>query len=477
MHKVVPIYYSEYGRYISRFRAIPLFIDALKPVERRLLLSLHEVAKKKLVKSAKVIGHVIGSYHPHGDQSAYGSLVDMVRRELVLGEGNFGVEGLEDDSPAAMRYTEVKANPKIESLGFVYHKFVKWEDLELDPEPLYIPSPIPIGLIGFGVITGISFYTTTIPRYKFEDLVKRLVWLLKDPEHNKVVPINSEKDLDPKKVGPIIKPYIRNCMLKEEEPNAFYKILKNGYGQIRIIPNGNIDKNKKMISVLGKSPLRHGFNILARKCDGVDSKGQTTRSGSILGYLKDLTKESPHIAVFPEKPRSQDLNELATQVWSVISPIINFNCQFSDFNGKIILMGIDDILILGYDSWVRTVLKYKLEQFNKLYDKFFEGHIIYYIRQMDINKITNVDDVIKEFQKNSFPDVQTEVYWPDKKEWRAYPRAIQEKDVREVCSKKTIRALLEVQLDLNKVMNDIKDMKNSVDNNDQECLNELKGLI
>ncbi|MDX1699651.1 MAG: DNA gyrase subunit A, partial [Melioribacteraceae bacterium] len=95
MRKIIPVFYSEYGRYISRFRAIPLYVDALKPVERRLLLSLHEVAKNKLVKSAKVIGHVIGSYHPHGDQSAYGTLVDMVRRGLVLGEGNFGTEGLE----------------------------------------------------------------------------------------------------------------------------------------------------------------------------------------------------------------------------------------------------------------------------------------------------------------------------------------------------------------------------------------------
>ena len=477
MQKVIPIFYSEYGRYISRFRAIPLFIDALKPVERRLLLSLHEVAKNKPVKSAKVIGHVIGSYHPHGDQSAYGSLVDMVRRGLVKGEGNFGVDGLEDDPPAAMRYTEVKADSFIEDLAFKYHKFVKWEDLELDPEPLFLPSPIPIGLIGDGMITGISFYTTIIPRYNFKDLVKRLIWLLDENVPNKVLPINLDQELDPKQAGPIIKPNVKGCQIQEVDSNAFYKILKKGYGQIRAVPNGDIDTQSKVINIRGKAPLRHGFTILARKCDGVDSKGQTTKTGKINAYLKDLTKENPHIGVFPDKPRSQDLNELATEVWGVISPTINVNCQYSDLDGKMLNLGVDDILLTGYQHWVEAVLTSKIKDCDKLNDKLFESYIIYYIRQLDISKINNVDDVVNAFKGSTLPDVDTDVYFPEKKEWRVYPRAIQEKDIREVCQRKTIRALLEVQIDLNAINIDIQNMKKSIDNNDLECLNTLKGLL
>ncbi len=477
MKKLIPIFYSEYGRYISRFRAIPLYVDALKPVERRLLLSLHEVAKNKLVKSAKVIGHVIGSYHPHGDQSAYGTLVDMVRRGLAMGEGNFGTEGLEDDSPAAMRYTEVKSNKFIEDLGFAYHKFVKWEELELDSEPLYIPSPIPIGLIGNGLITGISFYTTTIPRYNFKDLVKRLVWLLSDNTRNQTKQINLEDTLKENQCGPIIVPNINNCQVQEAEPNAFCKILVNGYAQIKIIPNGNIDSKKKMINILGKPPIRHGFNVLARKCDGVDSKGQTIKSGKFPAYLKDLTKETPNIAVFPEKPRSQNLQELAIEVWKIVSPTINVNCQYSDFDGKILNLGVDDILLRGYEAWVDAVLRSKIEACNKLFDKYFEGHIIYYIRQLDIKTINKVDDVIKALTKSTLPDVSIDVYWPEKKEWRTYPRAIQEKDIREVCQKKTIRALLEVQLDLGAIQTEIQTMKHNIDHNDSECLKTLKGLV
>lgn len=475
MHKLIPIFYSEYGRYISRFRAIPLYVDALKPVERRLLLSLHEVAKSKLVKSAKVIGHVIGSYHPHGDQSAYGTLVDMVRRGLAVGEGNFGTEGLEDDSPAAMRYTEVKSNKFVEDLGFAYHKFVKWEELELDSEPLYIPSPIPIGLIGDGLITGISFYTTTIPRYEFKDLVKRLIWLL-NGNQNKVSSLDLEQTLSENQCGPLIVPNIRNCQVQEAEANAFCKILNNGNGQIKIIPNGNIDSKKKMINILGKPPIRHGFNILARKCDGVDGKGQPIKTGKLPAYLKDLTKETPNIAVFPDKPRSQNLQELAVKVWEVVSPTININCQYCDFDGKMLNFGVDEILLRGYEAWVDAVLRSKIEVCNNLYDKFFEGHIIFYIRQLDIKTINNVDDVVKALKSSKLSDVNTDIYWPEKKEWRTYPRAINEKDIREVCRKKTIRALLEVQLDLGAIQNEIQSIKHSIDHNDSECLKILKGL-
>lgn len=66
MRHIVSSLYAEYGRYIDAFRAIPKGIDCLKPVERRLLLSVHQVARKKLEKSAKVIGACIGNYHPHG---------------------------------------------------------------------------------------------------------------------------------------------------------------------------------------------------------------------------------------------------------------------------------------------------------------------------------------------------------------------------------------------------------------------------
>jgi len=66
MYKLTVVYYSEYGRYLNRYRSIPLYMDALKISDRRVILSLHDTAKDKLTKSAKVIGLCIGTYHPHG---------------------------------------------------------------------------------------------------------------------------------------------------------------------------------------------------------------------------------------------------------------------------------------------------------------------------------------------------------------------------------------------------------------------------
>lgn len=481
MQKVIPIFYSEYGRYISRFRAVPLYIDALKPVERRLLLSLNDVAKNKFVKSAKVIGHVIGTYHPHGDASAYGTLVDMVKRGMALGEGNFGVSGLEDDPPAAMRYTEVKSQPWISEMAFKYCKpeFVPWEDLELDPEPIYLPSPLPIGLIGAGLIIGISFYTTTIPRYNHKDLTKRLVWLLEEAKGElSTFNVDWEAPLDPKMFGPLIQPSIENCSMKESEPNAFYKLLLHGYGSVRVFPNGDIDTKKKIIHIKGKAPTRHGFNVLTKKCDGVDKRGKPLKTGAINAKIKDISKESTDIAVFPDKPRSQDLNALATEVWEVVSPNINFNCQFCSEDGRLFQLGIDKILLASYNKWVKAVLKKKVYDCNALYDKFFELHIIHYIRQMDLQSISTVDDIVSAFTKQkNIPNVNCQKLDPNTGTAHHDNRAIQESDVRSVCGRKSIKHLIEVAIDFNKIQSEINTIKTSIAANNKECLDELKTLL
>ena len=88
MDKIITEFYKRYGRMVNFSRAVPLAIDGLKPVERRVLLSVYEIARDKFMKSAKVDGHVIGNYHPHG--SAYGTIVQMVQQGFLDGQGNFG---------------------------------------------------------------------------------------------------------------------------------------------------------------------------------------------------------------------------------------------------------------------------------------------------------------------------------------------------------------------------------------------------
>src|SRR5499427_5539795 len=104
--------YLDYAMSVIVARALPDVRDGLKPVHRRILYAMHEAGltpDKKYVKSARIVGEVMGKYHPHGDQAIYDALVRMaqdfsMRLVLIDGQGNFG--SVDDDPPAAMRYTE-----------------------------------------------------------------------------------------------------------------------------------------------------------------------------------------------------------------------------------------------------------------------------------------------------------------------------------------------------------------------------------
>jgi DNA gyrase/topoisomerase IV subunit A len=106
--------YLDYAMSVIVARALPDVRDGLKPVHRRILYSMHEqghTPDKKYVKSARVVGDVMGKYHPHGDQAIYDALVRMaqdfsMRLPLIDGQGNFG--SIDGDPPAAMRYTECR---------------------------------------------------------------------------------------------------------------------------------------------------------------------------------------------------------------------------------------------------------------------------------------------------------------------------------------------------------------------------------
>ena len=179
--------YALYGKYITRWRALPLDIDMLRPVERRTLLAVYELAKDKFIKSAKVVGYAIGTYHPHGEASLYSTLVRYVRTGLVDGQGGFFSYGLTDSQPSAMRYTEVRANKDIVKLMSLV-KFAPWDTPEFEYEPLYIPAPIPLGLIGNEINHGVGFHKTTYPSFRIKDLMRRLLFLLGKKRRANIMP-------------------------------------------------------------------------------------------------------------------------------------------------------------------------------------------------------------------------------------------------------------------------------------------------
>lgn len=182
--------YIDYSMSVIVARALPDVRDGLKPVHRRVLYGMNELglaANRAYKKSARIVGEVLGKYHPHGDKAVYDTMVRMVqefslRYPLVDGQGNFG--SVDGDSPAAMRYTEARLSKIAETL---------LEDLEKNTvdfssnfddtlkEPSVLPSILPNLLVNgsSGIAVGMA---TNIPPHNLTEIVDGLVYLIKHPE-------------------------------------------------------------------------------------------------------------------------------------------------------------------------------------------------------------------------------------------------------------------------------------------------------
>jgi len=182
--------YLDYSMSVIVSRALPDVRDGLKPVHRRVLYGMHELglqSNKPHKKSARVVGEVLGKYHPHGDSAVYDSLVRMVqdfslRYPLIDGQGNFG--SVDGDSPAAMRYTEVRmkaiAGEMLKDLDKETVDFALNFDDSLE-EPTVLPSAIPNLLVNgaSGIAVGMA---TNIPPHNMREVVSGLIAMIDDPE-------------------------------------------------------------------------------------------------------------------------------------------------------------------------------------------------------------------------------------------------------------------------------------------------------
>ncbi len=182
--------YLDYAMSVIVGRALPDVRDGLKPVHRRVLFAMHELSNdynKPYKKSARIVGDVIGKYHPHGDTAVYDTIVRMaqdfsLRYMLVDGQGNFG--SVDGDNAAAMRYTEIR-------MAKIAHELLADIDKETvdygpnydgsENEPLIMPARIPNLLINgsSGIAVGMA---TNIPPHNISEVLDACFALLKDPE-------------------------------------------------------------------------------------------------------------------------------------------------------------------------------------------------------------------------------------------------------------------------------------------------------
>ena len=181
--------YLDYAMSVIVGRALPDVRDGLKPVHRRVLFAMHELgahSNKPYFKSARIVGDVIGKYHPHGDQSVYDTLVRMaqpfsLRYLLVDGQGNFG--SVDGDSAAAMRYTEARMSRLAHELMADIDKdtvdFQPNYD-EKEHEPTVMPTRFPNLLVNgsAGIAVGMA---TNIPPHNLTEVINALIALIDDP--------------------------------------------------------------------------------------------------------------------------------------------------------------------------------------------------------------------------------------------------------------------------------------------------------
>ena len=194
----VPVYIEEemresfmaYAMSVIISRALPDVRDGLKPVHRRVLYAMYDASNtsdKPYKKSARLVGDIMGKYHPHGDTAIYDTIVRMaqdfnLRYPLVDGQGNFG--SIDGDNPAAMRYTEIRMTPLAEEMLADIEKetvdFIANYDDSLR-EPAVLPSKIPNLLINgsAGIAVGMA---TNIPPHNLTEVIDALIAMIENPE-------------------------------------------------------------------------------------------------------------------------------------------------------------------------------------------------------------------------------------------------------------------------------------------------------
>lgn len=282
--------YLDYAMSVIVSRALPDARDGLKPVQRRLLYAMYDMGLRPdsaYKKSARIVGEVLGKYHPHGDQAVYEAMARLaqdfsMRNLLVDGQGNFG--SVDGDPPAAMRYTEARLTSfSMEILNQLDRDTVDFGrnfDDSLD-EPLVLPSAIPNMLVNgaSGIAVGMA---TSIPPHNLGEVIDSLSYLL---EH--------WQKIDDITVGELMK-FIQGpdfptggIILQEHEQNELLAAYATGKGRITLRGRLNLEEMSRGKSRIIITELPY----ITNKSALIERIAELTREGQIEG-ISDLRDES-----------------------------------------------------------------------------------------------------------------------------------------------------------------------------------------
>jgi DNA gyrase subunit A len=289
--------YLDYAMSVIVSRALPDVRDGLKPVHRRILYAMHDMGLRPNTpykKSARIVGEVLGKYHPHGDQAVYEAMVRMaqdfsMRYMLVDGQGNFG--SIDGDSPAAMRYTEARLAAMAEEML----ADIQRETVDFGPnfdgtltEPLVLPAAFPNLLVNgsSGIAVGM---TTNIPPHNLGEVCDALVYMI--DRYKKIDDISAEELMQFIKgpdfpTGGIVYRYGEEDG-DGEQPDLIHSAYVMGRGRITVQAKTHIEEMSRSRHRIVVTELPYQVN----KSRLIERVAELVRDGRIEG-IADLRDES-----------------------------------------------------------------------------------------------------------------------------------------------------------------------------------------
>ena len=348
-----------YAEYVIMDRALPRVEDGLKPVQRRILYAMHELGltpDKPYRKSAKIVGDVIGAYHPHGDSSVYNAMVRLaqdfnMREVLVDGHGNFG--SVDGDGAAAYRYTEARLAPlALELLRDIDKNTVSWSKNYDDTrnEPNTLPGRYPNLLVNgaTGIAVGLA---TNIPTHNLGECVDACCAIIDNPSMSTEEIMGFIKGPDFPTGGIIL------------GGEGLKQAYETGRGKIQIRAKTHMEKDRdKDVIVIDEFPYQVNKAELLKKIGDLKDANRELLSG--IGEIRDESDRKGVRAVICLKKGAEPdkiLNYLFKNTDMQVSFGIN---MVAIANGKPKQMGIKEILSY-YTAYQREIVlkrtKYELE--------------------------------------------------------------------------------------------------------------------
>lgn len=340
--------YLDYAMSVIVGRALPDLRDGLKPVHRRVLYSmsqLNNTSQRPYLKSARIVGDVIGKYHPHGDIAVYGSIVRLVqdfsmRHPLIQGQGNFG--SIDGDNAAAMRYTEIRLQSITDYiLKDLEYDTVGWTE-NYDgslKEPVVLPSRIPNLLVNgsSGIAVGMA---TNIPPHNLGEVMRALIFLLKKPEATLEELLTYIQGPDFPTGGSIL------------SSQSLLQFYQNGRGIIQVRGQAEIEEGKTKESIVIKEiPYQvNKVKLIEKIVELVNNKDLT----GVSDVRDESSREGMRIVI--ELKKNENAQVILNKLYKMTPLQSSFGMIFlSIFEGRPVLLGLKDILQKFIDFRVEIV--------------------------------------------------------------------------------------------------------------------------